>query len=136
MNIAVLLGIIILSLAVLTVVVYHLFLKHKIKKKKTVLFFLGSTYNIVFYTVLYCTFVNLILGIILEYATTTIKIWNGGELTYLFLAYCTPLVVPRMLMLCLQISVEQEDAGKKVSFCKGLKLFWTKPSKMKSLQKD
>jgi len=77
--------------------------------------------------------------LILEFATTI----DAGTmlglmqiLQLLFIAYMVFLTAPKMLMFCLQISVEKEESGKKISFYKGLKLFWTNPKKMKSLQKD
>jgi len=130
MTIARLLVIIVLSLAVLTVLVYYLFLKHRIKNKKAMLSFLSSTYKIVFYTVLYCFFINFIVMIIAD--VMAIEILKTRTVSYLFFAYCIFLIIPRILIFCLQISVEREESGEKVNFCKGLKLFWTNTKKMKS----
>ena len=62
------LGFIMLSLLILTVVVYWLFLDNRIKNKKEMLAFLKPKYKIVVYTVLYCMAINLILSLIVEFA--------------------------------------------------------------------
>jgi len=97
-----------ISLVILTVAVYRLFLKNKIKNKKAVLSFLKSTYNIVFWAILYCTVINLILALIIEFATTT-ETSGATILQGQFIAYCIPLIVPNVLMFCLKLSIEKEE---------------------------
>ena len=123
-----------LSLLVLTVVVYWLFLDSKIKNKQAILSFLEPKYQIVFWTILYCTFVNLVLVFILEFATTIEM--PGLILQYQFIAYCVFLPIPRMLIFCLKISIQKEEKGEKIKFFEALQLFWTISKKKKTLQKD
>ena len=132
----IILGLAMLSLLVLTVAVYWLFLDSRVKNKKAILSYLGTTYKVVFWTILYCTGVNLILIMIIEFATA-IETSSVSVLMmqWQFIAYCVFLIIPRMFMFCLQISVEREETGEKISFLKGLQLFYTNPKK-KLQQKD
>ena len=114
-----------LSLLILTVVVYWLFLDSRIKKKKEILSFLKPKYKIIIYTVLYCAGINLVLALIVGFATTIeimqMVLWL---IQCQFIAYLAFLVIPRMFLFCLQISVKKEENGEKVKFLEALKLFW------------
>ena len=121
------LGLIILSLVVLTFVVYWLFLDSKIKNKKTILSSFKPKYKIIIYTVLYCAGINFLLSFITLFV---IEI-ESLEVTYVlmqqiqFTAYIAFLLVPRMFIFCLQISVRKEESDEKIKFLEALKLFWS-----------
>ena len=120
------LGLVMLSFIILTFMVYWLFLDSRIKNKKKILSFLEPKGKIITYTVLYCAGINLVLALIVGFATT---IENLQMLLWViqcqFITYLAFLLVPRMFMFCLQISVKKEERGKKIKFLEALRLFWS-----------
>ena len=134
-KIIVTLGILVLALPILTTIVYWLFLDSKIKNKKSILSFLEPTYKIVFWTILYCVFVNLIIFWIVWYVTTfeALGTMSGLMLQTQFIAYFVLLTIPKMFLFCLRISVRKEENGNKISFFEALKLFWRKSKRKQDL---
>ena len=120
-------GVMTLLLIVLTIVVYWLFLDSRIKNKKTMLSSFISKYKIVFYTVLYCLGINLLLFSI---AIFVVKMETLGTVygllnQFLLIAYFSFLCIPRIFIFCLQISVRKEENDEKIKFFEALKLFWS-----------
>ena len=124
------LGLVMLSLLILTIVVYWLFLDSRIKNKKKILSFLVPNFKIITYTVLCCAGINLVLALIVGFVTT---IETMQLITWVvqcqFIAYLVFLLIPRMFVFCLQISIRKEEKGEKISFSEALRLFWSKSKK-------
>ena len=129
-TIVLMLGLVMLSLLILTIVVYWLFLDSRIKNKKKILSLLVPNFKIITYTVLYCAVINLVLSLIVGFATTLeasqLIIW---VVQCQFIAYLVFLLIPRMFVFCLQISIRKEEKGEKISFSEALRLFWSKSKK-------
>ena len=125
-TIVLVLMLVILSLLILTTVVYWLFLDSKIKDKEKILSFLEPKYKIIVYTVFYCAAINIVLALIVGFVTT---IETMQMLLWLiqcqFITYLIFLLVPRIFVFCLQISVRKEERGEKIKFFEALKLFWS-----------
>jgi amino acid transporter len=125
-TIVLVLGLMMLSLLILTAVGYWLFLEHRIKNKKKILSFLEPKYKIIVYTTLYCTVINFVLALIVGFTTTIETLQMILWITQCqFIAYLIFLLVPRIFVFCLQISIRKEEKEEKIKFLEALKLFWS-----------
>ena len=126
LTIVLVLGLVMLSLLILTIVVYWFFLDSKIKDKKKILSFLEPKFKIIAYTIYACAIINLvfalIVGFVIPIETMQMVFWL---VQCQFLTYLIFLPALRMFMFCLQISVRKEERGEKVKFFEALKLFWS-----------
>jgi FlaA1/EpsC-like NDP-sugar epimerase len=95
--------------------VYWSFLDSRIKDKKSMLSFLEPAHKGAYYAFMCCTLINIVLLLVIDYATT-IKLPATLGIT-LFLVYLTLLSIPRVLISGLKTSIEEEKNASKSTTC-------------------
>ena len=110
-NVYIIVGFFILSLMVLTVTIYWLFVDRKIKDKKKLLAWLPPITIVVSHTILGCFCINAMVSIIVAFAIDT-ELMHPSAVTALFMAYAGSLLVLHTLSFCLRISIKREEKQK------------------------
>ncbi|MCL2681927.1 MAG: hypothetical protein FWE63_00410 [Bacteroidales bacterium] len=106
---------IMLLLLVLTPTVYWSFLDSRIKDKKAMLSFLEPAHKGAFHMAIYCALINLILFLVIEFATT--NEYSAILMQIQFIAYLAVLIIPKSLISCLKTSIEKEESASKSTTC-------------------
>ena len=117
-NVYIIVGFFILSLMVLTVTIYWLFVDRKIKDKKKLLAWLPPITIVVSHTILGCFCINAMVSIIVAFAIDT-ELMHPSAVTALFMAYAGSLLVLHTLSFCLRISIKREENDGKFSIFDG-----------------
>ena len=95
----------IIGLAVLFTILSYTYWRiwgHKLKNKTKLLFFLESSYNTIFWTILICNIVNLLVTILLD-----LKRISTVSVSYIVCLLL--LIIPRILISCLKTNIHNEE---------------------------
>jgi len=103
------------AVPIITSQVYWSFLVRRIKDKKAMLTFLEPAHKGAYYAFMCCTGINIVLLLVIDYATT-IKLPALLGLT-LLLTYLILLSIPRVLISCLKTSIKEEENANKSTTC-------------------